>query len=281
MLKRLLVILVIKFLIGCGSVDFATSENSIAPQTGGEASQFGDGAQSGDNPSRASDNEFGEDDRINIDAGNSSNSQGGNGRSEDDANDSDDDGDIDIDIDGVDDEIVIDDGVVRQLNQDCWFAVSGTYLGFTGGGSASTFPDTQNGREIESGSTHDNSGGVFLNAREEPYIDGDGEIDQAVTQTFDSIVVAAGMRVIIENANGGEIFSGEGPFIAISDANYSGWSNTANSALSTLKSRDIPSWLRDILPAKASGFERLALTTARSVQVATIEGSTCDPLSIH
>jgi hypothetical protein len=80
----------------------------------------------------------------------------------------------------------------------------------------STFPNTISGNPPGVGEIFDSAGGVYLAAREEPYVYGVGgkEIDAAAYFSFDSIAVPPGMRAEIRGSAGNVIFSGDGPFIA-------------------------------------------------------------------
>jgi hypothetical protein len=111
----------------------------------------------------------------------------------------------------------------QEEHAKCWFAVSGSHFGFSifngENNHGSSFPLTLSGNPIESGEIFDrNSGGVFLNARPEPfeYHKGGGEIDSAVDTTFDSIAVSPGVSIELRNGSGELVYSGNGPYVAIS-----------------------------------------------------------------
>ena len=166
---------------------------------------------------------------------------------------------------------------IIQLKRECWFAVSGTFMGYGaakfGSGNSNyrdRFPATNSGREIQHLERFDTVGGVFLQARSTPYVFGDGEIDAAVNWTFDSIAVPPNMQVEIKMGN--ETIAKQGPVYAIS--RY--YADRSRDVAQTLKNwPDAPSWMKDYLKDR-SQVEVFRLQSARSVKVSVVEGSRCD-----
>ena len=81
-------------------------------------------------------------------------------------------------------------------SQECWFAVSGTYVAL--GDYSDTFPKPTSGKSIATGEKFDTVGGVFLAARAEPYVykAGGGEIDGAVATVLNLRIKQNLMRAV-------------------------------------------------------------------------------------
>lgn len=190
----------------------------------------------------------------------------------------------DLDIGGSDDskddqKIQLDEETKKLRRQECWFAVSGTWIGHPSYESkyANRFPGTTSGNPIAHGEGFDNVGGVFLAARAEPYVydQGGKEIDKAVDFTFDSIMIAPGMIAELKDASGAVVFKGEGPVISGSSTyeNDPEWKGKYYAALKTRK--DLPAWIKDYLSTHTE-VVNINLHVARSVQVSAKSGSKCD-----
>jgi hypothetical protein len=146
------------------------------------------------------------------------------------------------------------------------------------------FPETLSGHIIQSGEKFESSaGGVYLNARAEPYEyrKGGGEIDQAVETTFDSIAVTPGVSVELRKSGGQIVYQGTGPYMATSghtDSAFQTW----------LQSRrdKMPGWMRTYLDARSfipeilSGLSPGIGGTPTNgvvwVKVTRIPGTSCD-----
>jgi hypothetical protein len=165
------------------------------------------------------------------------------------------------------------------LDQRCWFAVSGTWISHSSyrGKYQDTFPKTWGNKPISHGATFDNVGGVYLLARDEPYIygKGDHEIDKAVNLTFDGILVAPGMHALIKNGAGKVMFDQEGPIVAGSSyyENQSKWKGKYHKSL--LGRKDIPQWMQDYVHSHTN-VAHMPLHAARSVKVSAVPGGICD-----
>ncbi len=165
---------------------------------------------------------------------------------------------------------------IKTRRTECWFAVSGGYL--AGGQYNSTFPKTKTGEPVGHSQTFDDVGGVFLQARSEPYVVGEGgkEIDLAVARTFDSIAIAPGMHAEVRDAGGAILFQGDGPeFIYSSDYGTHALIFQASTFMQT-NITAYPDWMQTILKAKNFLPERKPLHAARSVLVKKIPGKRCD-----
>jgi hypothetical protein len=163
----------------------------------------------------------------------------------------------------------------EQKSQECWFAVSGTYVSY--GDYEDTFPNTKtangSGKPFQAGGQFDTVGGVFLAARSAPYIydEGGQEIDKAVDYTFDGIVVPPGMLVDIRpSADATPLFSGQGPLIAVT-----GGPLTYNSKFEAGELKHWPQWMQDVLKSKGRVESIPRLHEARWVKVSTVPGSRC------
>jgi hypothetical protein len=176
----------------------------------------------------------------------------------------------------------------------CWFAVSGTCFGHSVGFdgqpiSGSTFPETLTGNPIKTGEGFDpRAGGVFLNARAEPYEykKGGGEIDKAVDASFDSIAVSPGVSIEMRNGSGKVIYQGNGPYIAVSSA--CGAPSYKVVFIEWLKSRKskMPAWMVTYLEATSfspivlegmtSAFNADVKTGVTWVKVTKRPGVSCD-----
>jgi hypothetical protein len=165
---------------------------------------------------------------------------------------------------------------VAKLQQECWFAVSGTWAGYPSD-YETTFPQTKSGKPIGPGEVFDTVGGVYLAARAEPYVYGEGgkEIDKAVDFTFDSILIAPGMTAEIRDGQGNRLFDGVGPLIGES-AYYANNSTWAGVYLTKLLSRKetLPVWMQDWL-AVNNKLVVIDLYAARWVKVSSVPGSKC------
>ncbi|MBM3381722.1 MAG: hypothetical protein FJY29_04695 [Betaproteobacteria bacterium] len=164
-------------------------------------------------------------------------------------------------------------------SQECWFAVSGTYVGL--GDYSDTFPKPTSGKPIATGEKFDTVGGVFLAARAEPYVykEGGGEIDGAVDSTFDGIVVPPGMSVEIRaSAADAPIYKGQGPLIAIagsSSGSSYGSPFTYKSKYDAGELKHWPQWMQDYLSTNAGRVEIIPTHPARWVKVSVVEGGRC------
>ncbi len=132
---------------------------------------------------------------------------------------------------------------------------------------------TSSGRKISHGEAFDTVGGVYLNARENPYHYGGSEIDAAVNHSFDSIAVAPGMTVEIRSETDALIYQGQGPYMALS----SDHSESVTHVGSILRTREaqMPAWMRDYLHGIGYNFARIPLHGARFVRVTRTPGVAC------
>ncbi len=168
---------------------------------------------------------------------------------------------------------------MTEKSQECWFAVSGTYVGL--GDYEDTFPKTKSGNKIASGEGFDTVGGVFLAARADPYIYGEGgkEIDKAVDYTFDGIVVPPGMSVEIRpSANEAPIYSGEGPLIAIagrSEGTGYGTQTTFKEKYEAGGLKHWPQWMQDYLKEKDGQVKIIGTHPGKWVKVSVVDGGRC------
>lgn len=166
-----------------------------------------------------------------------------------------------------------------EKSLECWFAVSGTYVGL--GDYEDTFPKTKSGNKISSGEVFDTVGGVFLAARPEPYVYGEGgkEIDKAVDFTFDGIVVPAGMSVEIRPAANAEpIHSGSGPLIAIAGRSEGfgyGSQTTFKEKFEAGGLKHWPQWMQDYLKEKEGQVKIIDTHPGRWVKVSVVDGGRC------
>lgn len=166
-----------------------------------------------------------------------------------------------------------------EKSQECWFAVSGTYVGL--GDYSDTFPRTFSGNKIAPGEVFDTVGGVFLAARAEPYIYGQGgkEIDKAVDFTFDGIVVPPGMFVEIRpSADEPVIHQGQGPLIAIAGSE----SGTGYGSPLTFKAKydagglaHWPQWMQDYLKESGGRVKIIPMHPGKWVKVSVVDGGRC------
>ncbi len=160
----------------------------------------------------------------------------------------------------------------------CYFLVSGSHFGWssTGGESyGSSFPLPNDGRPIATGIRFDTVGGVFLNARDQPYVQGGGEIDLAIQNTFDSIAVAPGMNVQIKtSATGSVLYSGNGPYMAYSDEHPLDQDRLAS--LLSSRQTSMPNWMKTYLSTRGFKPPILKLHTAKWVQVTKIPSTNCE-----
>lgn len=163
----------------------------------------------------------------------------------------------------------------EQLKQECWFAVSGSFLPAPNNAYGSVFPRTLSGNPIGHGEQFDTVGGVYLAARDQPYEygQGDREIDGAIDHTFDGIAIAPGMKVTIKDGSGRVLTESEGPLVAISSYYFA---RSAESYWNTLKTKtDLPNWMNQLVNDRALP-SNINLQPARSVKVEAIPGSDCD-----
>ena len=185
------------------------------------------------------------------------------------------DGDSD-DKDDKDDEKVVTEDEKIVLRTECWFAVSGAYLGTTY--YPSTFPKTKSGKPVAHNEIFDDVGGKFIAARAEPYIyqEGGKEIDAPVDWSFDSIAIAPGMRALIKDAAGNILFEKDGPAFRLSSdyGNHGAWVG----ALIDYKAKvaEYPEWMQKILKDTNFTPERTPLHAAKWLQVTKIPGERCD-----
>ena len=183
----------------------------------------------------------------------------------------------------------------QEMREKCWFAVSGGWLGAntksirpqnTDWGSV--FPKTKSGKPIGHGEIFDDVGGIFLDARAEPYvsqISGTNcsmnssapppgkELDQAILCTFDTIAVAPGMHAVIKSTNGTTIYESDGPFIGVSD----GHPEYGGPYFSLLKTSNmLTAWMDAYIKGLTSIKQIVGLQASRSVHVTAIKGDVCD-----
>lgn len=170
--------------------------------------------------------------------------------------------------------VVIDNEAKQPRVERCWFAVSGSHAGeklrVDPKYSMDKFPGTISGRPVGHGEIFDSIGGIYLEPRDQPYLDGQGEIDKAVHFTFDSIVVAPGMKAELRNLNGDIIYQGTGPvFVEATTYANQGY-------FEGLKSRsDLPKWMTDYI-GSISAIPTADLHPVRSVKVSVVPGGPCD-----
>lgn len=173
------------------------------------------------------------------------------------------------------------------MAQRCWVAVSGNHAGshpirsptvtMVGDQEVRTaqyqFPGTISGRPVSHGEIFDDVGGTYLAARDEPYVEGQGgrEIDDAIAYTFDSIVVAPGMRAELRNSNGTVLFKGDGP-VVVESTNFA----ALNDYYAGLKARkDLPQWMITYVSGIAA-LPTADLHPVQWVKVSVISGGSCD-----
>lgn len=164
-------------------------------------------------------------------------------------------------------------------SEQCWFAVSGGWIGY--GDHGDVFPKTKSGRPVGPGEVFDDVGGLYLAARAEPYVygQGAGEIDRAVDTSFDSILVAPGMNVEIRDGSGNKIFEGVGPIIAEAfyEANDPRWKPDLSGLYRKVllqKKVTLPEWMQDWL-SQNDKLLVVDILRARSVKVSAIPGGRC------
>lgn len=166
---------------------------------------------------------------------------------------------------------------VTQLKQECLFAVSGTWIGY--GDYKDTFPNLMEaGKPVAHGGRFDTVGGIYLAAREAPYVHGEGEkeLDDAVKWTFDSILAGPGMQAEIRDEKGTVLFTGEGPLIGESShyAENPEWTGKYLQKLLQRKA-SLPLWMQRLLN---SGYKLLSIKNlhgARWVKVTAVSGGQC------
>jgi hypothetical protein len=166
----------------------------------------------------------------------------------------------------------------------CWFAVSGGYFGL---GYETKFPGTLSGKDIAHNEAFDSTGGVFLNASNQPYLapkgeytescsiaEGPRDIEDAVCRTFDSIAVAPGMKVEIKNGAGMVMLQETGPYVAVSTE----WGKQVDHVAAFLKSQAaiMPPWMNKYLESINYQLIRKPLWDGRSVLVTKIAGTPCE-----
>ncbi len=166
--------------------------------------------------------------------------------------------------------------------QRCWFAVSGAPFlvnmdpDHPSHSQRVKFPLTMSGNPIKHGESFDLYGGVYLQSSATPYEHEKGgrELDQAIKDTFDAVLVAPGMNIEIRDGAGNEVYTGKGPFIGLSivgnGQHLQKWVTTK---------RKIPDWVRDVLRTK-NGFKTLPpgiLQSSRWVKVSAVPGGDCVP----
>jgi hypothetical protein len=166
---------------------------------------------------------------------------------------------------------------VTQLKQECLFAVSGTWIGY--GDYKDTFPNLMEaGKPVAHGGRFDTVGGIYLAARETPYVHGEGEkeLDDAVKWTFDSILAGPGMHAEIHDEKGTVLFTGEGPLVGES-SHYAEDPQWTGKYLEKLLQRkaSLPLWLQRLLN---SGYKPVSIKNlhgARWVKVSAVTGGQC------
>jgi hypothetical protein len=170
------------------------------------------------------------------------------------------------------------DGIplVCEIAQDekCWFATSGTFIGHNSNPrQGSVFPNTKSGNPIGHGEYFDDVGGVYLEARKEPYEYGKGKkyIDTAVKWTFDGIAIAPDMHALIKNSSGKVLIDSDGPIIAMSQ-HYAGRKKWYTDLLKS--NPNIPLWMTSYV--ENDEIKVIKLQSARYVKVTPIAGSSCD-----
>ncbi|MCX6117394.1 MAG: hypothetical protein NT027_07630 [Proteobacteria bacterium] len=187
---------------------------------------------------------------------------------------------------------------LQEKREKCWFAVSGGWLGadttdiqpkdaYSNWGSV--FPKTKSGKPIGHGEAFDEVGGVFLEARAEPYTaqatplvgmarssknpEPGKEIEQAIIWTFDSIAIAPGMHAVVKSGTGNILYQGDGPFIGVS-GEHGRFSSEYYQRLKVSNS------LTDWMSTYVKNVQRIqiisSLHDARSVQVVAIKGGICE-----
>jgi hypothetical protein len=169
-----------------------------------------------------------------------------------------------------------------EYNKNCWFAVSGTWVGASlVAKHNNVFQDKYLAGELGQGVIVDSVGGIILQARDEPYTykAGGREIDGAVNNTFDSILVPPGMHVEIRDGSGGVVIDTDGPVIVESEfyAYQSEFIGRYHNTLSSQSGR-IPSWMTDYVTNNPS-LRVAPLQKARSVKVSTVAGTKCGNFS--
>jgi hypothetical protein len=193
------------------------------------------------------------------------------------SSDSDSDGDLDFDDAGDEskgDDLILSEDEISLLKQKCWFATSGTFVGNTSNAThASTFPKTQSGDPATHGESFDTVGGIYLEAREEPYEHGKGEklIDEAIRWTFDGIVIAPGMHAIVKDGSGNILADTDGPYVAMSQF-YAGHKTNYTNNLKA--NQGLPDWMKTHI--ETNDVQIIKLQSARYVQVSPIAGEDCD-----
>ena len=165
----------------------------------------------------------------------------------------------------------------------CWFMVSGGHFGWNSLGTESygtTFPLPKDGGPIIGGKTFDNVGGIFLNARDNPY-EASGELTLAIANTFDSIAVSPGVSIEVRNGSGGVLIpTRNGPYAAYS-SDYTGRSATNKAQLASnfrAVASNMPTWMRNYFSQRPVPYEldTIPLHAARWVKVTKIPGVSCD-----
>ena len=169
-------------------------------------------------------------------------------------------------------------GVSKRREEECLFAVSGTWIGF--GDHGSTFPLLLDKKTSpQTLGRFDNVGGIYLAAREQPYIFGQGqkEIDDAIKFTFDSILIGPGMRAEIKDAQNKLLYSGTGPVIGESAfyAQQEAWTGRYRQKLIEVKA-NLPQWMQKVLDVNANPIQVIELHQAHSVKVSAVLGGQCD-----
>lgn len=173
----------------------------------------------------------------------------------------------------------------EEYSNQCWFAVSGNWIAHPSylAQYADQFVKIIKESQVEHGKVFDNVGGIFLAASDTPYEFGVGEklIDSAVNNTFDSILVAPGMHVLIKNADGVVLFDGPGPVISGSATyeNRSDFRGLYYKALKTI-ANDLPQWMANYLNEHTE-VKSLPLWDARYVKISTVYGSQCGDYSVE
>ncbi|MFZ9520398.1 MAG: hypothetical protein ACO3A4_07965 [Silvanigrellaceae bacterium] len=170
-----------------------------------------------------------------------------------------------------------------DASSDCLFALSGTFVGY--GDYGDVFPKTLSGNSPTHRESFDKVGGVFLAARERPYVYGQGnkEIDKAVDFGFEGIVVPAGMSLEIRSGENQEvIYSGKGPLVAIEGSSVGTGVGTPTNYQYKFDSGKLshwPQWMTSYLSSTGGKVETIKIRSARWVKVSPIAGETCGPMN--
>jgi hypothetical protein len=136
---------------------------------------------------------------------------------------------------------------------------------------------TSSGQAPSHGEIFDTVGGIYLKSRLEPYEQGKGgrELDLAIERSFDSIAVPPGLKVVIKNLEGVELYSGSGPYMALSNA-YQHISRPQVSNYLRGKESQMPPWMSKYLASINYILPELTLHTGTYVEVNKIPNVPCN-----